>query len=104
MESIFQLRIAHVGTIVVVVFGVAVSHECHHSTVVNHGLYVTLVYEDVGQCIHVIVITHQWNADSHLLVDAVHVIHGEVVVFVVHEVLDIRVAHTAVLFTRNHLE
>ena len=79
------------------------THESHDA-LSHSGLHVSLVVQCGGQCFGVALLCHQWGTYNHLAVQTLHVSISEVAITVVHKVLHIAVAHTAILFTRDYLQ
>ena len=78
-------------------------HECYDA-LIDSSLDVLLIVQYFGKCFCIALLSHKWSTNHHVAVQCFHIGSCEVTVLVVHEVLHIRVAHIAILLTRNHLK
>ena len=102
-QILLELQVAHVTTIVIIALGVTMAHESHN-TLIYSGLDVSLVVQSISQYLGIAFLSHQRGTYHHVQVETLHIGFGEVAIAVVHEVLYITVAHTAIFLTRNHLQ
>ena len=102
-EVFLQLYIAYVTAIVVIPLRVTMTHESY-DTISYSCLHVGFVVKCSSQCLRVALLSHQRCTYHHLTIEALHIGICEITIAVVHEVLHIAVANTAILLTRDHLQ
>ena len=102
-QIVLQLQVAHIATIVVVTLRITVTHKSNDA-LSYCSLHISLVVQSGSQCLGVALLCHQWCTYYHLTIDALHISIGEVTITVIHKVLHIAVAYTAILLARDYLQ